>query len=68
MSEPEPVDADKTPEATSSGCPCGHDLSGYYMCLNGRIYGPCSDENCGGVCDDTHGRCHSENCACEEAS
>ena len=52
----------------SDSCPCGHDLSGYYMCLNGRIYGPCSDENCGGVCDDTHGTCTSDDCACEENS
>jgi hypothetical protein len=47
-------------------CPCGHWTGGDYMCLNGRIYGPCGDANCTGVCDDTYGRCTSDDCACEE--
>lgn len=50
---------------TATACPCGHSL-GDYMCLNGRIYGPCSDENCRGVCDDTAGYCKSGNCVCGE--
>lgn len=49
-------------------CPCGHPLGGYYMCLNGRIYGPCEVEECGGVCDDTWGVCASDDCACAEVS
>lgn len=55
-------------EQAPKECPCGHPLDGFYMCLNNRIYGPCTDENCGGVCDDTHGICKAENCACEEAA
>lgn len=47
-------------------CPCGHPLGGDYACLNGRIYGPCGHGNCYGVCDDTHGSCTSEDCACED--
>jgi hypothetical protein len=47
-------------------CPCGHWTGGDYQCLNGLIYGPCGDENCGGVCDDTAGVCKSDGCACEE--
>jgi hypothetical protein len=60
--------AELNQQASANDCPCGHPLGGYYICLNGRIYGPCSDENCGGTCDDTHGRCTSDNCACEEAA
>lgn len=48
-------------------CPCGHWTGGDYMCLNGRIYGPCDSEFCGGVCDDTHGTCKADGCACEES-
>lgn len=47
-------------------CPCGHWTGGDYMCLNGRIYGPCGDENCTGVCDDTHGYCRTDGCRCQE--
>lgn len=50
---------------TATACPCGHPL-GDYMCLNGRIYGPCESEFCGGVCDDTFGTCTADDCACEE--
>ena len=59
---------DEPTESRQNECPCGHPLGGYYMCLNSRIYGPCSDENCGGVCDDTYGNCTSDDCACGEDS
>jgi hypothetical protein len=46
-------------------CPCGHDLvSGEYMCINGLIYGPCPDPNCGGVCEGEAGYCTHPDCAC----
>lgn len=48
-------------------CACGHDNSGWYMCLNGRIYGPCESEFCDGVCDDTWGTCKGD-CKCERES
>jgi hypothetical protein len=49
----------------SKRCPCGHWTGGDYMCLNGSIYGPCGDDNCGGVCDDTAGTCREDdNCLC----
>lgn len=38
-------------------CPCGHPICDDYRCINGRIYGPCESEFCGGVCDDNYGRC-----------
>lgn len=49
----------------STDCPCGHPLGGDYACLNGLIYGPCGDENCTGVCDDTHGTCAADDCTCQ---
>lgn len=56
---------------TASRCPCGHDLDAdgapdEYMCLNGRIYGPCGSDVCNGVCDDTYGFCDADGCLCEE--
>jgi hypothetical protein len=48
----------------TDGCPCGHPLNDAYRCLNGRIYGPCSSEDCDGVCDDTWGTCQGD-CRCE---
>ena len=47
-------------------CPCGHPMNDVYLCINGRIYGPCSSEECNGVCDDTYGRCTSDDCECDE--
>lgn len=47
-------------------CPCGHDMGGDYMCLNGLIYGPCGDDNCGGVCEDNAGYCKGADCRCAE--
>lgn len=58
----------KPPEPQPDGCPCGHPLNDAYRCLNSRIYGPCSSEDCDGVCDDTWGNCTSDNCACQEGS
>lgn len=58
--------ADPHPRDTPAWCPCGHWTGGDYQCLNGRIYGPCSDTNCTGVCDDTHGRCSADGCLCKE--
>lgn len=45
-------------------CPCGHPVGDEYLCIEGRIYGPCDSEHCGGVCED-HGDCKGE-CACGE--
>lgn len=47
-------------------CPCGHPLGDLYMCIRSRpeIYGPCPDENCGGVCE-YYGDCTSPDCACK---
>ena len=47
-------------------CPCGHDLSGYYMCINGLVYGPCENEYCGGVCEANGPDCTHPDCACKE--
>lgn len=47
-------------------CPCGHGHPDLYLCINGVIYGPCPDENCGGVCEAV-GECTSPDCACREA-
>lgn len=47
-------------------CPCGHGHPDLYLCINGVIYGPCPDENCGGVCEAV-GECTSPECACREA-
>ena len=44
-------------------CPCGHGHPDLYRCIAGRVYGPCDDENCGGVCEWT-GDCTSPDCAC----
>lgn len=41
-------------------------MNDVYLCINGRIYGPCSSEECDGVCDDTYGRCTSDDCECDE--
>lgn len=51
-------------DAYETWCPCGHATGGDYQCLNGSIYGPCGDNNCYGVCDDTAGTCKGDNCAC----
>lgn len=57
-------------KAKISRCPCGHTLDedgepGLLMCLNGSIYGPCGDEFCGGICDDSHGTCKSLDGCCD---
>jgi len=42
-------------------------MNDLYRCIELRIYGPCSSEFCGGVCDDTWGTCkHDEACLCQE--
>lgn len=47
-------------------CPCDHQLNGDYRCLNGLIYGPCSDEMCYGVCADDYGNCKSLEGCCDD--
>lgn len=41
---------------------CECDLDGeWWMCVGGRVYGPCEDEHCGGVCElkgDCRHSCH----------
>jgi hypothetical protein len=49
-----------------TACPCGHNLGGEYMCINGLIYGPCPEPNCFGVCEDNAGYCTHPDCACKE--
>lgn len=51
---------------TPSRCPCDHQLDGYYRCLNGLIYGPCSNEDCYGVCADDYGNCKSLEGCCDD--
>lgn len=46
-------------------CPCGHPIGEDYLCIEGRIYGPCDSEFCGGICD-YHGVCKVDGCACKE--
>lgn len=55
---------------TARRCPCGHplDMDGdpdQYGCLNGRIYGPCGDSCCNGICDDTAGFCQDADGCCD---
>jgi hypothetical protein len=41
---------------------CGFD-GDWRQCIDGRVYGPCEDENCGGVCEierDCPCDCHKE--------
>ncbi len=37
---------------TERACVCGHPDDGFYMCIDGFIYGPCEYEHCGGICTD----------------
>lgn len=46
-------------------CPCGHPIGELYLCIGGRIYGPCDHEYCGGVCE-FYADCKGDGCACEE--
>lgn len=43
---------------------CACDLDGdWWACCDGRVYGPCEDEHCGGVCELKHDCghvCHGE--------
>lgn len=71
MTDPDKLTAmsDESDRATvkpPTDCPCGHPLGGYYMCIGGAIYGPCEDEYCGGVCEETWGACTKGDCACKE--
>lgn len=41
---------------SSRSCPCGHELDSsgdpdLYQCIAGEIYGPCTADECGGVCE-----------------
>lgn len=41
---------------SSRRCPCGHELDStgepdLYQCIAGAIYGPCTSDECGGVCE-----------------
>lgn len=43
-------------------CDCGYDGE-WTACCNGAVYGPCEDENCGGVCEykgDCECPCHAK--------
>lgn len=59
-----PAPTPLTPDAPAR-CPCGHDIGDEYLCIEGRIYGPCGHEDCGGVCE-YYGECNGDGCACEE--
>lgn len=54
------------PPAGDDWCPCGHAV-GCEMtrCIAGRVYGPCSSDVCGGVCE-FEGDCPSADCKCKE--
>ncbi len=45
-------------------CTNEYDDAGYglFMCISGMVYGPCSYEECGGVCE-AYGTCE---CTCHE--
>lgn len=48
------------PDAPDHRCHCGLNEDDQ-MCIEGRVYGPCGDVNCGGVCvyeDDCPCSCH----------
>lgn len=42
--------------STEDGCGFDGEL---FMCIDGRVYGPCSHDACGGVCE-YHGECECE--------
>lgn len=55
--------------AVVSGCACGHN-GDWTACINGFVYGPCEDENCGGVCETTgecDHSCHTANIKIRES-
>ncbi len=39
----------------ASECACGYD-GDFEACINGTVYAPCGDDQCGGVCSD-YGKC-----------
>lgn len=45
-------------------CPCGHPMDDDYLCIDRYIYGPCTSDYCGGVCE-INGDCTAGNCACK---
>lgn len=51
---------------TGEECPCGHPIGDDYLCVGRYVYGPCSDEHCGGVCE-IDKDCTSADCACKQA-
>jgi hypothetical protein len=48
-----------------SDCACGYD-GDWWDCVDGAVYGPCEDENCGGVCELKHDCGHT--CHLDEES
>uniref|UniRef100_UPI003F491AF0 hypothetical protein n=1 Tax=Streptosporangium sp. CA-235898 TaxID=3240073 RepID=UPI003F491AF0 len=47
------------PIAPPGGCVCPND--DWWQCINKRVYGPCSDDHCGGVCSE-EGLCPCAGC------
>lgn len=43
---------------TFNDCACAQDKE-LWICLDGEIYGPCENENCGGMCESA-GKCDCE--------
>ena len=37
---------------------------GFWLCINGEVYGPCEHEGCGGICE-AAGACK---CSCHDES
>lgn len=54
------------PAPDAAWCPCGHTVGDMERCIDGRLYGPCSSPDCGGVCE-FYGSCTSPDCRCKEA-
>lgn len=53
------------PTPDENWCPCGHTVGDMERCIDGRIYGPCSSPDCGGVCE-YYSPCTSPDCRCKE--
>ncbi|MFC1410484.1 hypothetical protein ACEZCY_14590 [Streptacidiphilus sp. N1-12] len=52
-------------------CPCGHPLDhlGFpdlYACISGEVYGPCTSDECGGMCETTAACTAAPGCCAEE--
>ena len=43
-------------QVSAQSCPCGHPLDADgdpddYACIGGVMYGPCTSDDCGGICE-----------------